>query len=301
MEEPEKIKVGFCVAYDWELLRYALPAVYTYADVICLSLDVNLRSWSGKKFSFDKTAFRKFVSEIDTRKKIGIYEDDFSLPDLSPAANEVRQRNLIGKFLGEGGWHIQLDCDEYFLDFGNFVKYLDSLSSRKDKINVMCPLITLFKKTSDGYLMIQPGDESEFEYAPIATRFPLYEFGRKNGYFNIYTNFAIVHQSWARSREEIVSKLQHWGHSKDFDPNRYIELWDRLNDSNYLELRNFHPIRSELWPALKLLRATDETHLLELLNKIPVVKRSALVLAWKNSKIVSRAGKLASLIGLKKM
>jgi len=41
------IKVGFCVAYDWHLLRNSLPLIYPHADMICLSLDKNSRAWGG--------------------------------------------------------------------------------------------------------------------------------------------------------------------------------------------------------------------------------------------------------------
>ena len=48
------IKVGYCVAYDWDLLAYSLPLVYDYADKICLSIDIDYTSWGGTPFSFDE-------------------------------------------------------------------------------------------------------------------------------------------------------------------------------------------------------------------------------------------------------
>src|SRR6478609_6414773 len=106
------IKVGFCVAYDWHLLKRSVPLIYPHADVICLSVDKNSKSWGGEKYSFDKRAFREFVSAIDTQNKIDVYEDDFSLPQLSAMENDTRQRNLMAKRMGAGGWHIQIDSDE---------------------------------------------------------------------------------------------------------------------------------------------------------------------------------------------
>src|SRR5947209_19632592 len=119
------IKVGFCVAYDWNLLRYSLPAVYNHADVICLSVDKNRKSWTGRSYSFDSDRFHEFLRANDPLKKIRLYEDDFSISTLSPMENEVRQRNLIAEFMGKDGWHIQLDTDEYFNDFRGFVSYLN--------------------------------------------------------------------------------------------------------------------------------------------------------------------------------
>ena len=65
MNKP-KIKVGFCVAYDWELLKNSIPRVYNAADTICLSIDKNRTSWSGKKYDFDESAFQ--LSDAEIRK-----------------------------------------------------------------------------------------------------------------------------------------------------------------------------------------------------------------------------------------
>src|SRR4051812_40490040 len=124
----QQIKVGFCVAYDWYLLKNALPSIYASADLICLSIDSDRISWSGHPFAFDDDAFRAFVAEIDVQRKIVVFEDRFCIEGLTPMQNEVRQRNLVAAFVGMDGWHIQLDCDEYFLDFEQFVRYLRSFS-----------------------------------------------------------------------------------------------------------------------------------------------------------------------------
>src|SRR5690349_10266607 len=110
------IKVGFCVSYDWVLLKRSLPRVYGQADKICLSIDKNRRSWTGTPYVFDEDAFRSWISSVDVQNKIDVYEDDFALSNLSAMENDTRQRNLMAKRLGKGGWHIQVDSDEYFLD-----------------------------------------------------------------------------------------------------------------------------------------------------------------------------------------
>jgi hypothetical protein len=253
----ELIKVGYCIAYDWEMLRYSLPLVYAQADVICLSLDKDCISWSGKEFVVDKEALLNFISLVDTGKKISLYEDDFHLPELSARENEVRQRTLIADFMKKGGWHIQLDCDEYFVDFSSFVNYLRSFPKLHYEFNVCCPLVTLFKKTETGFLYIQPTTHRDIEYIQIASRHPHYEHGRRNGYFNIYSNYSIVHQSWAREEDEIKQKLNSWGHVKDFDTQSYFTFWKSLSDSNYKAMINFHPVNPEVWPALKSVKANS--------------------------------------------
>lgn len=246
------IKVGFCVAYDWPLLAHSLPLIYKAADRICLSLDRDRISWSGNPFTWDDQAFRQLVKKIDVDHKIRVLEDDFHLPHLSPMQNEVRQRMCMADALGEGGWHIQLDSDEFFLDFGGFVAYLKRLKPRR-KINVVCPWITLYKQDSTGFFYVQPNRFREIESIQIATMWPKYEFGRRNGYFNVLANFPILHLSWARSPEEIREKLWNWGHRDDVLRERLMQVyedWCKLNRDNYTGYINFHMLEPERWPRL---------------------------------------------------
>jgi hypothetical protein len=290
------IKVGYCVAYDWEFLNYSLPQVYQHADVICLSIDRNRQSWSGKPFSWDEDGFRKMVATVDVAGKIRVYEDDFYNPELLPMQNEVAQRNKIAAFLGDGGWHIQLDADEYFVDFKSFVDFLNTLKTDR-KINVNCPMINLYKQVPEGMLWIKPGHFSEIEYFPIATRHPEYEFGRRNGHFNILTNFPILHQSWARSEDEMWEKLNNWGHSKDFDVQKYFGLWKNASARNFNTYKNFHHLRGEEWPSLALqTKGNTVEQLLTLKNEdfpLPISIRN---LRQANSIWRSRARKIWKMV-----
>jgi hypothetical protein len=286
------IKLGYCVAYDWELLRYSIPKVYEHTDVICLSIDKNRQSWTGDFFSWDEEGFKTMLANIDPQKKIKIYEDIFYNPALLPMQNEVEQRNKIAAFLGEGGWHVQLDTDEYFLDFGAFVKYLNSFVPSR-KANICCPLINLYKFLHSGLLWIKPLQFHEIEFVPTATRHPNYEYGRKNGDFNVFTNFSILHQSWARGEDEMREKLQNWGHAKDFDVQKYFQLWKDANEQNYDAYKNFHHLHPHTWPALSL--KTNISGIKDLLNAdqkdfpLPITNSD---LRKKNSIWLSRAKKI---------
>ncbi len=112
-----EIKVGICVAYDWYLLKYSLPLIYAEASSICLSLDKDHVSWGSESYFMNDDEFEKLISEIDTDKKIKVLKEDFHSSQMSPRENEVDQRRRMAKFMGRGGWHIQIDCDEYFLNF----------------------------------------------------------------------------------------------------------------------------------------------------------------------------------------
>lgn len=289
-----EIKVAFCAAYDWYFLKHSLPAVYQQADQICIAIDKDRISWAGKPFAIDEEAFAAFLKEIDRDGKIKLYQDDFHRPELNPMENEVRQRNLMAKAMGEGGWHLQLDSDEYFIDFPGFVKYLKSMPPVSRPINVVCPLLILYKTVEQGYLLVESMEPETIEYIAIATNRPAYEHGRKNGYFNVKTDFALVHQSWARNEQEIKAKIDNWGHKEDFDTEKYFERWKSLDENNYKEYKDIHPVLGRIWPSLRKVEAASIQGLIEHFRRNPPVQLSANYLRRQNSIWYSRLRALAS-------
>ncbi len=284
----DQIKIGFCIAYDWEYLRISLPLVYESASVICISFDQDQISWAGNKFYLDEKALNEFIHDLDKDNKVKVYKDDFHLSNLSPMENEVRQRKKISEFLGEGGWHLQLDTDEYFIDFEGFASYLRKLRPSRP-VNVVCPWYIMFKQVKEGFLFVQSKTP---EYIPVATNKPEYHFGRSNGHFNIKTNFLILHQSWARSKEEVLQKIQNWGHKNDFDVMKYFELWETLDTNNYADLRNFHPVEPEVWERLELVTESDVALLIKRLRMNPPNRVPQRQLARENSVWYSRIASL---------
>jgi hypothetical protein len=285
----DEIKVGFCVAYDWHFLQYALPLIYKSSDQICLSLDKDRISWSGNSYFFDEVAFKKLIGQIDVDNKISVLEENYHLPELTPMQNEVRQRNSIANHLGKGGWHLQLDCDEFFLKFNEFSDYLKSLpSSKTKKSNVCCQWIILYKQLQYGFLYVDPGQKKNVEFMQIATKEPFYEYGRRNGNFNIDTNFKIVHQSWARDDKEIKEKIFNWGHSDDFDRDQYFDQWCSLNETNYQHFKNFHPLQPSVWFRLGFVECSDIAELMEKIILQPFPSFSSSELFYKNSRFFSR-------------
>jgi hypothetical protein len=284
----QQIKIGVCVAYDWYLLEHMLPLVYEHADLICLSIDSNRISWSQQSYSWDEKGFRDLIDKIDIQKKIKCFEANFHNPDFTPGQNEVDQRRRIAEYMQPGGWHIQLDCDEYFLDFKGFVRYLRSLPiSSSQGVNVCCPLVTLFKKIEGGYLWIQPDRRDHVEFIQIASTQPTYDNGRRNGLFNLYTNFTVLHQSWARSSQEIVDKINNWGHKNDFDTKAYFERWNGLTGNNFREMKNFHPMVPEVWSSLAF--APGDT-IADIIQNPPAIdlRWSAIDFVMKNNRTLSR-------------
>ncbi len=267
------IKVGFCVAYDWELLKKSVPIIYELADIIVFSIDKQRKSWAGTPYYFDETAFQSFLLDIDKDKKIQVYEDDFSMPNLSSIENDNRQRNLMAKQMGEGGWHIQIDSDEYFLDFKGFIEYLKKFNANPNfaqkGINISCGLIPLIKKTESGYIYVDYQGKP-IETCPFATNKPFYSAARRNGYFNHISPFFVLHETWARGEEELLKKISSWGHDNDFiDKESFFRLWQALDAYNCGFIKNFHPLQGEVWPALSY---KEGKTIEEFLQNFPVPK-----------------------------
>lgn len=257
------IKVGFCVAYDWAYLKTSIPRVYPHADVIYLTLDKNRKTWSGVPFEFDEPSFRAMIAELDYQKKIHLYEDDFSLPNLTAMENDTRQRNLMAKEMGKGGWHIQVDSDEYFLDFEGFVEHLKKIipnpTGNEKPVNVNVCWISLFKKINSGYLWVDFNTEIP-ENMSFATNRPEYLRARNSGHFSILSPFYAVHETWARTEKDIWFKINNWGHSSDelIDATfkkSYFNFWKSLDETNYHSARDFHPAVPKTWPSLKYNKA----------------------------------------------
>jgi hypothetical protein len=286
-KELKQIKVGFCVAYDWQLLAYSIPLIYPYADTICLSIDKDRISWSGNAFTWDELAFRDLITSMDPLHKIQLLEEDYHIASLQPMGNEVRQRNRIAEYMGAGGWHIQLDTDEFFLNFEAFVQYLQNIDLSR-KFNVSCPWITLYKQTEDGFFYVKPDRYEQVEFIQVATLAPHYEYGRRNGYFNLHTDFAILHLSWARTEQEIAEKLNNWGHKNDFDTAYYFKLWQETNIANFKSRKDFHHIQPSIWPRLAFLPAKSVAELLVHKNEALHLPISPWKLRFENSIWVSR-------------
>lgn len=289
-EKTEMIKIGFCIAYDWHLLELSLPLIYEEADIICLSLDKDRISWSGNRYTWDESGFRALIQRVDTKGKIIVQEEDFHLSHLTPMQNEVRQRQMISERLGTGGWHLQLDTDELFIDFEGFVRQIKAIKINR-KFNVVCPWITLYKQDTDGFYYVKPERFREIETIQVATKWPTYEFGRRNGYFNYVVNFPILHLSWARSREEIREKLTNWGHRNDADKKRFdfvFQEWEALNMHNYTGYKNLHLINPPMWPRLGFIPAGSVKELLLTANNSISLPIGAMQLKLKNSIWISR-------------
>lgn len=260
------IKVIFLLAYDYEYVKYSLPCVYDHADQILFSLDKNRISWSGNSFKFDDSIL-EWIKSYDKDHKIQIYEDNFYEPTNSPMQNDTRQRQMSANFLGKGGWTLMIDVDEYFLNFKDFVKLLQVyedylINPSKTPISIAANWINVFKQDDAGFYYIS---ESNFP-VKIATNLPEYTMARDLNHYTYYSDFVIVHQSWARPKEEMKFKLENWSHKNDvINASNYYEFWLGVNESNYKSVKNFcNAYPPSAWKRLDLIKAKDPNELIEM-------------------------------------
>ncbi len=261
----KKIQVGFLMSYDYKLLKNSIPRVYNDADSIVVALDKNLRTWSGGKFEIEDSFFL-WLKSIDTENKISIYKEDFYDPELNAMENEVKERKMLASKMGIGNWIIQLDSDEYFVDFKKFTKelrlrnkYLDN--PEDNQIQIAGYYINLYKYTDDGILYVSKPRNQKF-----ATNYPDYKTGRNTKQQVIYIPSIVIHECLSRTEAEIRTKFTNWGHSHQVDIEKFLEKWRKVNLSNYNEFEDFFYLEPEIWKKLNYVKGNTINEISENLN-----------------------------------
>ncbi len=245
----KKIHVGFLLSYDYELLKYSIPPVYSASDAIFIAVDKNFKTWSGGEFEVAQS-FYDWIDEIDVQKKISFYRDDFYDPGLNAMENEIKERKKLASKMGIGNWLVQVDSDEYFLDFKKFTKDLKSYDHfledpEKNPVQIACFQINLYKYVDGGVLYVD-----EVRRQKMATNYPDYRTGRNTGQRVIYTKNLMLHESVSRTENEILKKLTNWGHSHQVDPEKFIKKWRAVNKSNYKDFQDLFYLTPSVWKKL---------------------------------------------------
>jgi len=246
------IKVGYLVSYDYYMFLTSVKQLYNYVDKIVVGIDSDYKTWSGNSFEIPDSFFQE-VKAFDTRNIIEFYLDTFYITSLTPMECESRERNMVLKKLGRG-WKLQLDVDEYIFDFEKTSKYLNKYWYLNifPTITPVClrgELITLFRELSDGYLYIE-----NHERFPFITNQKINTNTRRNDNIrNHFSNIKVIHQSWARSEDQIHFKIKNWGHRDDFNTENYFQFWKSLDSANYMNFKNIHPIEPTVWKELKFM------------------------------------------------
>ena len=221
----KKIHVGFLLSYDYEKLKKSIPPVYEEADRIFIAMDKDQRTWSGEVFDINPVFF-EWLKAFDVERKIEIYKDDFYDSNLKAIENDNRERHMLSLKMGIGNWLIQVDSDEYFLNFKKFIKdlrqYDSYLENPKTKnIQIAAYLINLYKHVDGGILFVK-----EPTRGIMATNYPNYRVARNTRKRIVYTQNLLLHESIARDEDELVLKLDNWGHNIDIkDKDAFLNKW----------------------------------------------------------------------------
>jgi hypothetical protein len=278
----KEVKVGMLISYDYELVKNSLPLIYEHADKIVLAADKDGKTWAGNDLHISDE-FWQWVKDFDTQQKIEIYKDSFYVEGLTTIQCDTRQRNMLGNYMGKGGWHVQIDADEYFIDFKHFVDFLHYLDRKKRHINcVRVELLTLYKRTSSGFLFIKE-TKGGIACPYIATTIPRYITARNivRPRRTAFYSQRAIHDSYARSEQDLWTKFSNWGHNSDFDIEGYFHYWKAIDEKNYMFVRNFAPIEPhDAWVELDYLEGKS------IQDVIQVARTSNLIVAKRQHKII---------------
>ena len=221
----EIIKVGYLLSYDYQYIFNSLKLVYDFADKIVICYDKDGKTWAGNNIHIP-TSFFEEIKKIDTKNKISFYADSFYIENVPPIDLDTRQRNMLAEKLGKGGWHIQIDSDEYPVDFKELTSFLRKhkyllKNPEKTPVNFFVKFVTLFKQTEDGFFVISPYTEPCF----LITNQPNY----------INARFP----------------------KNDFDTQNFFDIWKNLNENNCSSLQNFHPLNPTDWKSVRFIKAEN--------------------------------------------
>ena len=261
----KEIQVGFLMSYDYKLLKNSIPLVYNEADSITIALDENLRTWSGEKFKVDENFFL-WLKSFDTEKKIRIYRDDFFDSNLNAMENEVKERKMLASKMGIGNWIIQIDSDEYFVNFKKFTEELKLRNNylnnpEKKQIQIAGYYVNLYKYTDDGILYVSKPRNQKF-----ATNYPSYVTGRNTKEQVIYIPNIVIHECLSRSEEEIRTKFTNWGHSHQVNIDQFLDKWRKIDQTNYDKFENLFYLEPEKWKKLNYVEGKSITEISDNLN-----------------------------------
>lgn len=247
----KKIHVGFLLSYDYEKLKLSIPPVYEVADRIFIAKDVNNRTWSGNEFTVDDS-FYEWLKEFDVDNKIEFFTDNFYIPELTAIQNDTRERHLLSLKMGIGNWLIQIDSDEYFVDFEGFVfnlrkydHYLDN--PEENRIQFACFWLIIYKYTEKGILYVNKPMKAVF-----ATNYPNYKYARRTNERVVYFGDLVLHESIARTEEQLRYKLKNWGHNNEVNKD-FLKKWIMIDETNYDQFEDFYYIEPKRWKKLAYL------------------------------------------------
>lgn len=276
----KKIHVGFLLSYDYEKLKLSIPPVYDSADRIFIAADENNLTWSGNKFDVDP-AFFQWLKDIDKDNKIEFYRDNFYVPSLTGIQMDTRERHMLSLKMGIGNWLIQVDSDEYFIDFPGYVKNLRKYDSflnnpEKNPVQISGYHIDIYKYVDGGILYVK-----NISKVLLATNYPNYKQARQTRERIIYVNSFTFHESLSRSEAELEYKINNWSHREEVNPD-FMKKWKSANKDNYTEIKDVFYLNPTQWKELGFIPVTKMEDIQEYFKTSKEMEISKFFLLKKN-------------------
>lgn len=266
---------AYILAADPAWIEASVLSYYHAIDSLIISFDKCRRGWTGSPIKADECIDR--IRAIDKDNKVRLVPGDFYRMSHAAMENETFQRQAALEVAGNGvDWVLQLDADEILPKAPKFIERLRN-DVPFDYSAVDWPMRTFFNRTARGEFLevcSLTGRQISAYPGPVAVRpgtvltharqtsLPRWRYdvrshdsdpaagGRTvNGV--VPADEAIAHLSWIRSEDEILSKLKSWGHSHQFDWQRYLDRVWRPAGHRWRFTFWFHPLCRRWWPALR--------------------------------------------------
>ena len=276
----KKIHVGLLLSYDYEKLKLSIPPLYQAADKIFIAEDKSKKTWSGNEFVVDYS-FYEWVNEFDVDNKIEFYRDNFYIPELTAIENDTRERYLLSLKMGIGNWLIQIDSDEYFIDFEYFVKKLRKYDSyldnpKNNRILIAGFHINIYKYLEDSMLYVNQATKFY-----VATNYPNYKLAKNTKERIIYINSYVLHEGLSRTEEELEYKLNNWGHKEDVNPT-FLTKWKKANKDTYKDIKDVFYMNPTTWKSLSIFNSKEKSDFSNMLLEDNRIKKSTAWIFFKN-------------------
>lgn len=184
---------------------------------------VSTQPWFGESVANDKTAE---LAEPYARVIQAYWE------------NEEDQRNTGQALHQDKDWVIVLDCDEFF-DDENWARLKQFLETTEADAAIV-EHQRVFYKDKEVYPC--------HDYQQLIAVRPNVSFAEKRivaTYSVVEAPVELLHFSWAKTDEEVWSKISHYAHANDFDIKDWYENVWLANKTT-----NLHPVTPEALPAL---------------------------------------------------
>lgn len=234
------------IAYDFRFATSAIKSYYHIADEIILGVDQDFLSWSKIPYPSIDKQIGLFLECHDPEKKINVIYGDFhSYP--TPLENDTAERTQLSLYCRNwDNWVVQIDSDEILMNPDVFKAWIERV--KPNGLCIYARLINVFKVFGPrDALVVDPPTE----WAAVATRLHgEYERCRQTKQDCVMSPLNLLHYSWGRRPEELLQKLQNWGHSDNRDWQEYLDFWQSVTLENYEDVKDFHPLTKGKWKKL---------------------------------------------------